>query len=1305
MGEAKNKFEITRNRSSTSIKENLLYSSDILKTSSNLLKNSLFEGNDKKNYVNHTFNKEKIINIYDLINTNDTLNENCSINNKDVIYNHSSNNHVLNKEFSNGMFYDKIMMSNKTCNSAVNNLQNNFRGNNLTNVVNSIKFEENANMKIPSILKNSPLYVLYPELNNIREKEGENKEKINDIENFNKNEFLGEVNDKKKLSNYLRDDLINNTLMRNKMYDYFELEKKNLIQIEGPNELSHKLLISKPNEASNVILNCYKNRYVTNNNNHINNELNTLNFLKKQKMPIVEKSERDSSIMHSTTPRKKNLLNKEVNEEEKISTKKEKELLISLIDTSNNTATVKTYDFKNNKEVKDNKNIFQIKKKPLKDVEVQTNEEELKKSTINVIDSDVENVYNILYKKKSDIQSNKAKNIHTSEKDNNNNNEFKNDNNEKIKQELLNDEKEKSGNLKYKISYNMTKQSDKSDVSIDDNCSDSDDDSDSGRNSNDSYSNDLKKNNAYKSEEDDDDKKNKKKLDIKEHIAHYSECMNFGVPYNFVNMINNKSSTFHKTPFIENVVSNDLKVGNMLNMNILNIDKNKKNWNSKEILKKNCFLKKLIPSTSNHSEITCIPHYIPMIQNNMNVHPPENHIDLYHNNLKYAYKNFIFPMNNQLKNTSLNKRFLPLLINKNFPSLLKSRRESRNKKKLYKLDKNFQKIKESEESTISEESKSEDEYEKSKIINNLLLKKLYISKEKELNEKKKFQDTFWSFLQNNDMLKERTRGKFNSLRNICYNDTEKENVLFLNKYRYYKGNYNKNINNMKNYFLDNNQKLYTKGFSNINYYSPIAQSNQIKNKLDPKKRKYSQPTYNENFRNQEKDAQRFVNFNENLNLSSFKEEKNDYLKEKKKKEFENKKALSKIHLNENFVILGNLKSSNKNILNKKKNISFNSHTSHPINKEIYNSSLSNNSEKRLRSFSYKNRLQKLNMLSKSIAPYKAVIKKNENILKEKNKEKYFNINKNDLKTEVENVDNEKRENWELNEQKDSEKGNYQKKLNDIKISYNMKNTLKNNYNSGEKYHITDKMISEKGADCISNKLSNFYNISHKDIVETENFNLRTYGNNLIDTVKLNNLNDNFSYKAVMSKDEDCTIEGGNEKKEKNLKSQILNNNETLNDHLMTYEKKYIYNKTDNLLRIKVNLKGTNEKTIIPSFNKDENKKIDNFDHFTFQDLNKNHENLGKNEKSAGEAISNQKSISILDETKGNFSNTEMNEIKTSENKINDIIRKSKDKKINEQFYYMKMYNKIYGFLNIKRIRFFFFFFYISKLKNIIYFNL
>ncbi|CRG96227.1 conserved Plasmodium protein, unknown function [Plasmodium gallinaceum] len=1253
MGETKNKFEIARNRSSNSIRENLLHSSDILKTSNNLLKNSLFEVNDKKNYVDHTFNKREATNINNLININDSLNKHYSLNDEGITYSDSVNHNLLNKEFSNSMFYDKIMMSNKTYNSAVDNLQNNFRGNNLTNVVNSIKFEENVNIKIPSILKSSPLYVLYPELNNLREKEEEeeeeNTQKKDGIENCNENEFLRDINDKKKLSNYLKDDLINNTLMKNKMYDYFELEKKNLVQIEGPNELNYKLLCSKSNEASNVILNCYKNRHVTNNNNHTYNELNTLNFLKKQKMPIVEKNERENFIIHSTSPRKKNILKKyEENDEEKIIKKKEKEFFISLIDTSNKTATVKTFDIKSNKEVKENKNILQIKKKPLKDVEVQTNEEELKKSSINVIDPYIENVYNILYKKKSELQKKKDKN----------NNKFKNVNNNDTKQELLTNEKEKSENLKHKISYNMIKQSDKSDVSNNDNNSDSY----SEKSSNNSNSNDSNKSSIDTTEE--DDKENKKKMNIKQHITHSNDFMKFGVPYNILNTIYNKNSPFYKNPFVNIDTSNSLKAGKVLNMNILNMDKNEKSFNSKDIIKKNHLIKNFSPIL-NPLKIPYIPQYIQWMKSNMNTFPPKNKNDLYHNNLNHAYMSYIFPVSNQLKKTSLNKGFLPLMVNKSIPSFLKGKRELANKKKLCKLTKNkgLQKINESDDSILSEENetneeiKSENEYEKSKIINNLLLKKLYINKEKELYEKKKFQETFWSFLENNDMLKERTRGKFNSLRNTYYhyNDGEKDNSLFLRKYRCWEEHYNKNIKNMKKYFLDNNYNTYEKGFNNIKCYSHNTQSNEINN-LDPKKRNYSQPTYNENHINK---AQQFVNFNNTHNLYTFKEENNDYLKENKKKEFKNKKIFSQINLNKKFALLENMNRNNKNILSKLKNKNSNNFTPHPIKEEVYNSSLKFDNQKRCRSFSYKNRLQKLNLLSKSIAPIKEVVKKNNNILTKKNNEEtHFNGNENELKMEVENHRDIQKVNWELNEQKNNDKKNYQKILNDIKFSYNKKNTLKENYNSEEKCHIKNKISIEKITNDIPNESYNFYNDSHKYIEEKEIFNLKSYENSLKDIYKLNNVNENFSYGEVITKEEDCIIGGESEKKEENTQKNILNNNKESNDHLMTYKTKTKLNKTDNLLRIKVNLKRPNNETIIPNmFIKDENKKNDDFDHSVSQYLDKNYENVEKNEKHTRETIGNQKcvNINLLDETKGNFNNMEtVNKIKEPENQINNI---------------------------------------------------
>ncbi|SBT71279.1 hypothetical protein PMLGA01_090018800, partial [Plasmodium malariae] len=114
MTSAKRKFEFARNRSTNSIKENLLCSSYILKNSDGILKTSSPLGYsqikqyDEKEEINDYVHREKFANnIFDFINSNEELHNNTKLNNNSLICNE------LQKEFSNGIFYDKIVSTNK----------------------------------------------------------------------------------------------------------------------------------------------------------------------------------------------------------------------------------------------------------------------------------------------------------------------------------------------------------------------------------------------------------------------------------------------------------------------------------------------------------------------------------------------------------------------------------------------------------------------------------------------------------------------------------------------------------------------------------------------------------------------------------------------------------------------------------------------------------------------------------------------------------------------------------------------------------------------------------------------------------------------------------------------------------------------------------------------------------------------------------------------------------------------------------------------------------------------------------------
>ncbi|GAW80947.1 hypothetical protein, conserved [Plasmodium gonderi] len=485
MTSAKNKFEIARNRSCTSIKENLMCSSIILKNSSGLLKNSsIVDGerdnygrpvdylnydNTSKNEILHCNNpldesvgrkvNAKNLHKYLYMNEEEDNNEEFPFN-TDISYDRE-----LSNEFSRGMLYDKIGMSNRTYNTVVDNVHNNFQTNKLENVVNSIKFQDNTNIKIPSYLRCSPLYVLYPELSYLQtggDPSGSQKCTIkdaqagprndaqagprndaqvgpkndaqvgprNDAQVGPRNDSEGGVQDlgggtpgvgrrvsselsrNKNLQDYLRYTINNNhTIGRNKMYEYFESSKKNMVEIGSPNDLNHTILYRKTKSPTDVILNLYKNRHVSSSSNHMENELKTLNVLKMQKMPIVEKKEKGeiNIITSEVNPKKKvNLLNNCTNSDDMnnpqkahMSNRKNSNFIINLIDmSSSENISLKTVDLNSDKNGTRVKNIFQMQKKNKKDVQVQTNDEDFKEAAKCAVDLDIERVVNIFSEKK-----------------------------------------------------------------------------------------------------------------------------------------------------------------------------------------------------------------------------------------------------------------------------------------------------------------------------------------------------------------------------------------------------------------------------------------------------------------------------------------------------------------------------------------------------------------------------------------------------------------------------------------------------------------------------------------------------------------------------------------------------------------------------------------------------------------------------------------------------------------------------------------------------------------------------------------
>ncbi|CAA9988203.1 conserved Plasmodium protein, unknown function [Plasmodium knowlesi strain H] len=420
---AKTKFEIARNRSFSSIRENLMCSSVILKNSTCLLKSS-------PTFENTTQLDSRVEDLPDDVGypQEDSLRERSAKELHQYVYtgglnpddevtltsNEWTQEHDVKNEFKKGILYDKIVMSNGAYNTSIETVHSNFQINKLENVVNSIKFEENTSIKIPSYLRNSPLYVLYPELDYLNgaraEDEPEGREDAR---------ISGQVHEeiplhaqKKNLNSYLRYTLNNNHRTgRNRMYDYFESNKKNMVEIANPNDLNHTLLYTKKNTPREQIYNLYKNRYVSNRINHTDNELSTLNTLKRLKMPFIEKNEKGENIIITSevnAKRRVNLLQnydhtKEKNEE---STKQgsmggKQNYTVSLIDvSSSDKASIKTVHLNNVKTGEEKKNIFQLKKNTHKDVQVQTNQEDFQASAKYGVDSDVERVMSILEGKK-----------------------------------------------------------------------------------------------------------------------------------------------------------------------------------------------------------------------------------------------------------------------------------------------------------------------------------------------------------------------------------------------------------------------------------------------------------------------------------------------------------------------------------------------------------------------------------------------------------------------------------------------------------------------------------------------------------------------------------------------------------------------------------------------------------------------------------------------------------------------------------------------------------------------------------------
>ncbi|VWU52628.1 conserved protein, unknown function, partial [Hepatocystis sp. ex Piliocolobus tephrosceles] len=459
MASGKNKYELTRNETCNRIKELFSYSSNIVNYSDNVLKSSNTFNVNKNNYTYTNLN-ETLYNKYDQYAPNTFSNKNNdNINNNDDIKN----------IFLNSINYDKVFQKNQIYNTAVGNIKHKMHLNKYDNTLNFIKFEESANLKIPFYVIEEPLNILFPSLND-KNKDDNNKNKSNNeteygfdnIENQSeKNKSKNEINsndiikntknmlkkeipshvhnndnnifyneERKSLQYYLKGLSTNNNTMRNKMYDYIDCEKKGMIEIDNPNILNNLHTYNNIYNPSYNALKCYKSRYVTNNSAVMEeNELNTLNFLKKQKM-IMSKEKEEAEINLTDNwviPKKKiNLLEKYNNKKKNSDNtnnknyktnnilSSNKNINLSIINISNHKATLKPVSLNNNDNkqttLKNNntfKEALQLKKKQkqtkMKNAQVQTQKEEfneLLSKNNSTMDSGVEEVIQIFKKKK-----------------------------------------------------------------------------------------------------------------------------------------------------------------------------------------------------------------------------------------------------------------------------------------------------------------------------------------------------------------------------------------------------------------------------------------------------------------------------------------------------------------------------------------------------------------------------------------------------------------------------------------------------------------------------------------------------------------------------------------------------------------------------------------------------------------------------------------------------------------------------------------------------------------------------------------
>ncbi|SCM21941.1 conserved Plasmodium protein, unknown function [Plasmodium chabaudi chabaudi] len=827
MTSAKSKFEITRNRSCNNIKENLACSSNILKNYKNLLASETKVNTNQRNYHSDVEKRENAISFGKYYNpyTPDDYISRIKLNNYNEtdIYGITRNNekipinkvqeNAVQEEFSNTMFYDKIMRNHKSYNTAIHNIQNNFQTNKLKTVLNSIKFEDSANITIPPYIKKSPLYILYPELqhrassdNIVKDKSEEKEKELGDKNNqsektggdttsFSKDPVIGikekllfDVEERKSIHNYLKTNLSNNNIIRNKMLDYFEGEKNgNMIEIANPNQVNLINAHGKNNNFENAILNSYKNIHVSNNmNNKTENELKTLKILKEQKMLIINKNEKGENVIINQEDirdklqrRRVNLLNGITinglsNDENKsrIINSDRGVAQISVIDTSNKKAVLKTFKIKNNKEINDEdekkkKNILKFvkKKKTVKDVQVQTNKDDFekqnKKNDSDNDDSDVERIIDIfnkkgLLKKNENSNTNKLKSVVKKGIMNNlEKGQVPRDSS------ASNDKIKSNQKIIYNISYKNPNESSNSNTSTDD----------SGKNSQAYSENDS----VNFSNETVPKKVEEKKIDMVQNIINYNKSLKLGIPYNAINEIP-KCANKRATNNVNNNLFKVINTSPYLQKNVLL--KYKDHMENKDIGKDH--YKQNAASLVNYllkNEKVKQPYALSTMTKKIPIFfKPINKSDILKKN--------IFNSPNSDNN---------ILEKKNMNNELANHINSPNKNE-----------------TIEKDEKDE----KSKIINNLLLNKLYINKQIKLENERNFKNTFTSLLKNKNFIKHKIQNSLHEMKDIQYggytsnesSDSDISSLFRINNFVNKKGRDNASTSSDFNLPINSSQK-------------------------------------------------------------------------------------------------------------------------------------------------------------------------------------------------------------------------------------------------------------------------------------------------------------------------------------------------------------------------------------------------------------------------------------------------------------------------------------------------------------------